>query len=313
MNIASSCQETVPQLLRACEPLFGQWRIQDFLGSGSFACVYSVERQDKPGKWISALKVIPLLPGLVDPEHPDKSLRRMISKSTQEITTLYQLGNHSNVVGLQNFQIMRFPPHRKTVLICIMMDYLPLTLQDILGQGPVGLTRGIEILNDCLNGLAYIHDRDTLHRDIKPANIFLDEQGQAKIGDFGIARPLMGMLRDKTIVGTPLYMAPELFFNPGDEVYGTTTDIYALGLVAYRTFYGGLPFEGDSASTMESISRRMKGEPITCPPGLPPELSSILTKALAYDPGQRFQSAKRFKEALEAVRLNPPGKSDSPI
>jgi serine/threonine protein kinase len=106
--------------------------------------------------------------------------------------------------------------------------------------GRIGSDKAAEIGRGLCAGLAAAHDKGVLHRDLKPANVLIDENGRVKLADFGLAA---GELPDATgIVGTPAYMAPELF--DGSSAATVRSDIYALGLVLYELFTGKPAFSG---------------------------------------------------------------------
>lgn len=160
----------------------------------------------------------------------------------------------------------------------------------------------LHIMLQLLDGLAYSHRHNIVHRDIKPANIFLVEgSGQVKITDFGIARidgSELTLAGD--MMGTPAYMAPEQF--RGQTVDGRA-DLFSAGVVLYELLTGERPFAGGTVTAlMHSVLSMEPLLPSQRNSALPPLFDQVLTKALAKEPGQRYQTAEEFKTALKAVK-----------
>ena len=166
---------------------------------------------------------------------------------------------------------------------------------------PLKLQSKLDIIVDVLMGLSYAHKHGIIHRDIKPANIRVGEDGHAKIMDFGVAHLASSdMTRTGLVVGTPSYMAPEQVMG-GKAVPGT--DLFAVGAVLYHLITGSKPFEGP---TLQSLFYRIVTDmpkPLDeVRPGLPSSLNTILQKAMAKDPADRYPTALDMANAIIAVR-----------
>jgi protein phosphatase len=160
-----------------------------------------------------------------------------------------------------------------------------------------------------LKGLAALHHLDIVHRDIKPANLHLDSAGKLRILDLGVARcPLLDVRDADAQPGTPSYMAPELFAGAEAD---TRTDLYALGTMLYHLLTRKYPY-----GEIEPFQRPRFGEP--APPGryrpdLPPWLDNVILKAVARDPGERFETAEEMRLALERGEANPLVRRRAPL
>ncbi len=157
--------------------------------------------------------------------------------------------------------------------------------------------------SSCRSCLAvrFAHRRGIIHRDIKPHNVILDEEGRAKVTDFGIARAgASDMTLTGSIMGTAQYLSPE---QAQGHAVSETSDLYAVGVVLYELLTGSVPFEGESAVTI--ALKQVSAEP-TPPsqrnPEVTPALDAVVMRSLAKDPLARFASADEFIAALQQAR-----------
>ena len=173
------------------------------------------------------------------------------------------------------------------------------SLQALLDQRQsFPLPRVLRLMEQACSALEFAHQRLVVHRDIKPANLMLTQDDQLKITDFGTAKILqMGATQTATVIGTPSYMSPEQI--KGNPVDGRS-DIFALGVILYELVTGQKPFPGDNVTTV--IYRVMNEEPIPprqIDPSIHPGLAAVITRALAKDPADRFQSCREMSQALQ--------------
>jgi serine/threonine-protein kinase len=187
----------------------------------------------------------------------------------------------------------------------ISMEYVRgLTLRSMLEQsGRLPYSAGLRLARQMTSGLAAAHAQAILHRDIKPENVILDALGNAKIMDFGLARPVSRLTPGQTqagfIVGTPHYLAPEQLEGKEPD---TRADVYACGVVLFEVFTGHLPFGG--ANAMEIILAHLK-EPPASPrqywAETPPALERLLMRCLEKSPEARFADAGELGRELDRL------------
>jgi len=162
----------------------------------------------------------------------------------------------------------------------------------------------VRIMSEMLDALDHAHAQGVVHRDMKPANLILLENGRVKVADFGIARVEASELTQTgTVLGTPTYMSPEQFM--GHPVDGRS-DLFSCGVILYQLLTGEKPFTGESTTTI--MYKVLREEPV--PPSqlnlsLSPALDAVMKKALAKNPGERFQSGREFAQALQAAVAAP--------
>ncbi len=173
------------------------------------------------------------------------------------------------------------------------------TLSSVLKQGPLEPERAAGIAASVAAALDFAHRRGVIHRDVKPGNVLIDDRGQVKVADFGIARAI-GTSEDLTqtgsVMGTATYFSPEQAQGyPVDP----RSDVYSLGVVLYEMATGRAPFKGDNPV---SIAYKHVQEPPPRPtslnPAIPAALEAIMLKAMAKEPAGRYQSAEDMRADL---------------
>ena len=189
----------------------------------------------------------------------------------------------------------------------ISMEYVRgITLKHLLEQsGRLPLSAGLRLARQLCRGLWAAHSQAVLHRDIKPENLIIEPNGNVKLMDFGIARPIQRGPANQTqpgsLIGTPFYLAPEqLEGTEPDE----RADIYACGVVFYEIFAGCLPYPA-KGNVMDIIRIKMSEEP-TPPsehwPTMPNALEAIIMRCLERDREMRFKDAETLLKELEILR-----------
>ena len=200
------------------------------------------------------------------------------------IVTVFDVGEHSN----RPFIAMEYVPGETLAAL-------------IRRQAPLLLTDKLAVLEDLCAGLHFAHQAGILHRDIKPANIILDVSGTLKILDFGLARAKdSNITQSGDQLGTLNYMSPEQVV--GDRL-DQRTDVYAVGAVAYELVSYKKAFAGTVPDGAIFRILNTTPEPLaTVVPGIDPEIPKIIERAMAKDPGQRYQDLEALRLDLSAVR-----------
>ncbi|MDR0273228.1 MAG: serine/threonine protein kinase [Clostridiales bacterium] len=295
------------------EPFFGSWRITKTLGEGSFGKVFEIKREDFDEIYKSALKVITVpqseseLKSIMNNGMDDISateyFRSVVKEIVSEFVLMSKLKGNSNVVSYEDHQVIQ---HEGKIGwdILIRMELLT-SLPDYARDNALKHRDVIKLGIDICNALELCQKRNIIHRDIKPENIFVSEDGYYKLGDFGIARTIEKAGSGLSKKGTYTYMAPEIYKGGG---YGSSVDIYSLGIVMYRLLNGNrAPFlppypEKISPSDMDaSLIKRMSGEKFPAPAGAEGRLAEIILKACSYNPAERYSSPIQMRQELEAV------------
>jgi serine/threonine-protein kinase len=169
-------------------------------------------------------------------------------------------------------------------------------------------------LRDAASALDAAHEAGVVHRDVKPANMLLDEGGRLALADFGIARLALEDQLTATgqVLGTAAYISPEQAMG---EPATAASDRYALGVVAYELLTGERPFKAEHfAAQARAHVEDTPPRPSQRNPRLPPGVDAVLGKALAKEPGDRWESASAFVDELERVLTPPaPKRPASPV
>ena len=182
------------------------------------------------------------------------------------------------------------------------LEWLPGgTLEDRLAHGPLPLDETHRVAAGMAAGLAHLHSRGLVHRDLKPANVLFDEEGRAKLGDFGLARSTAGagtLTEAGTVLGTAAYISPE---QAAGEPAVPASDVYSFGVILFRMLTGALPFTADNAVALVNMHRHEPAPAVEAlQPDAPPELAALTAATLRKDPAERPADGAALLAALGA-------------
>jgi len=264
----------------------GRYYIKELLGRGGMAAVYRAA--DTVLQRDVALKIL-------YPHYSDDPA--VVERFKREAVTAASLA-HPHIVAV-------YDVGEQEGMVFIAMQLLTgRTLQDRLQEsGTLRLDEVLDVLAPVAEALDYAHGRGVIHRDVKPGNIFLSDAAEGPgvlLTDFGIAKQLAapGLTTTGALIGTPDYMAPEQI--AGGPV-GPPSDVYALGMLAYRALTGRRAFDGSVQDVLLGHLHGHLTPPSRLNPALPPGLDAVLARATARDPNDRYQSAGAFVRDLRLV------------
>lgn len=268
----------------------GRYQIEELLGQGGMSAVYKAT--DPNLRRVVAVKII----------HPHLSGdQEFVRRFEEEAAAVAQL-RHPNIIQVHDFS------HDGSTYF-IVFEFIPgESLQAWLkrlnesGQ-QMAYEEAASLAADIADALDYAHEQGLIHRDVKPANVMINVRRQPILMDFGIAKIVGGTQHTATgaVLGTARYMAPEQI--RGQRV-DARSDIYSLGVMLFEMVSGRPPFEAESAMTLMMMHVQ---DPVPdlgqLRPDVPAELTSIINKALAKDPANRFATAAELATALRQVDL----------
>src|SRR6201997_4879164 len=248
----------------------GRYRVISRVGSGGMADVYLAHDQ-LLGREV-AVKVL---------HHHFAEDQEFVERFKRGASSAAAL-SHPNIVGI-------FDRGEWNGTYYIAMEYVAgRSLKALVRErGPMDPRQSIDIVIQILSAARFAHKRGVIHRDLKPHNVILDEDGRARVTDFGIARAgASDMTMTGSIMGTAQYLSPEQAQGFAGR---DASALYSVGVILYELVTGTVPFEGDSAVAIafKQVSAAPR-PPSELNPAIPPSLDAVVLRALAKDPAARY-------------------------
>lgn len=313
MKICPVCERKYPDKMTLCsadaavlqrmeDPLIGatlagKYKIEKLIKMGGMGAVYR-GRHVMMEKTVAIKVLRPALAG-------DDAIVARFSREAKAASRI----SHPHAVSVTDFG------EAENGVVFLVMEYLDghTLKEEIAKQGPLSLERAVEIVRQVAGALDVAHDQGVIHRDLKSENIMLvNHTGAewAKVLDFGIAKILQSaggtapeITHANLVVGTPQYMSPEQCSQSGQ--LDARSDVYSLGIIVHEMLTGRLPFTGESATVI--MMKQVQDAPpsvLASREGLPAAVDSVIKRALAKQPVDRFQSAGELSAALADAASN---------
>ena len=289
------------------------WNVTRLLGEGSYGKVFEIERSEFGQTYRAALKVITVPQSSAEVRsvisegmsvsQAEAYFHGIVEELMHEFSIMFKLKGTANIVSCEDLRVLEHPDGIGWDIL-IRMELLHPLLPYVY-EHPMARRDIIRLGIDICKALELCQRYNIIHRDIKPENIFISDNGDYKLGDFGIARTIERTTSGLSKKGTYSYMAPEVYIG---KKYGFSVDTYSLGLVLYRMLNKNRgPFlpQPPEAITYDNreqaLARRMSGEPLPRPFYGEGRLGEIVLKACAFDPKDRYSSPQQLRQELEAI------------
>ena len=278
---SATSSDSHPSASKKSQKTVGGYRLIKLLGEGGMGRVH--QAADESGRMV-AIK-------LLSPE---------LSRSPEALDRFKLEGVIASAISHPNCVFVHRADEDAGTPFIAMELMTGQTLKDIVSKrGPLPYAEAIPLILQSIDGLIEAHSRGMIHRDVKPANCYLDDQGNVKIGDFGLARSLVSdseLTRTGSFLGTPLYASPEQILG---EKVDEQSDIYSLAATIYFLLAGKAPFESPHATQV--IAKIVSADPPTFVEAgvqIPKKLEQVVLRGLARDRSKRYANFHEFRDEL---------------
>lgn len=282
--------------MRSGERINDRYRIEQQIGSGGMANVYRAH--DEILNRTVAIKVL-----RSEFSHNEQFIRRF-EREAHAATSL----NHPNIVAIYDVG------DERDIYYIVMEHVDGMTLKQYLQEEYISVDEALRIMGQICDAIDHAHANRIIHRDIKPQNMMIDQSGNVKVTDFGIAVAMSNatLTHTMSVLGSVHYFSPE---QARGKFADEKSDIYSLGTVLYELVTGRVPFIGETPVAV--ALQHLQDDPIRpmdLNPNIPQALENCIMQALAKSPGARHASVAAFKKdcmtALDLERANEPKRSN---
>lgn len=263
----------------------GEYLIMDTIGLGAMSTVFRARDGTRHEVAMKVVRAGPHVSATVMERFRREAEASKILRPHPHIVTVYATGQE----GPYHYIVMQLIRNHRT-------------LESVLAQNEMRLEDLVRLVIKVAGALHYAHEHRIVHRDVKPSNIMLDEFGEPRLTDFGVAelQDWPNCTVDGALTGTPLYMAPE---QARGERAGPASDQYALAVVLYEALTGEFPYPIQHFAPVQQVLEAIRAATPRSPrrhrPGISPALEAVILKALAREPGDRYPDAQSFARDLE--------------
>ena len=261
--------------------LVGGYRLLRELGRGGMGVVFEAE-QEATGRRV-AIKLLP-----TNVRRTDATVRRFMQEGELAASLSHPRSTFVYTAGEDEGQFF------------IVMELMTGgTLKDLVQrEGRLSVELAVDYTLDVIEGLEAAHIAGVIHRDVKPSNCFLDQQGRAKVGDYGLSKSLVSnaaLTQTGAFMGTPQFAAPEQI--RGGRI-DESTDVYAVGATLFCLITGQPPFEGDATRVIAGIASDAAPRVRSVVTDVPKQLDRAIAQTLEKDPARRPASLARLRQSL---------------
>jgi formylglycine-generating enzyme required for sulfatase activity len=271
--------------MRRAPARFGPWIVDAVLGEGSYGVVFGAHHAEQPTirravKWLA---------------NGDEEALARFRRESELLARI----EHRGIVRIHEVG----PPGGPLYFAMDLVEGR--SLRGLLAESPEGipLERALELVEEIALAVGAAHAASILHRDLKPANVLVDEEGHARVVDFGLAvsGDVERLTKTGTLMGTLGYMAPEQL--QGDRAaIGPHSDVYSIGVILHELLTGRRLFDGPP---LEALGQRLSGSRPRVRkirPDLPAAVDDLIDRALEPEPSRRFADGRAFAAAVSALR-----------
>lgn len=296
--------------------IWNDWELTEKIGQGTYGIVYKAYKKEKNKTIYSAIKHISIpktqekIKDYIEKGYIKttkdvlKYYKELVDSINIEMEIMQELNNNKNIVNYQEKLIKEKENGELGYDIYIRMELLT-SLNNYINKNELKEKDVIKIGQDIGTALQICYEHNILHKDVKTSNIFIDEFGNYKLGDFGVAEKIKNNTYEIKKRGSYNFMSPEMY---KEETIDISNDIYSLGIVMYRLLNNkNVPFIDKNTIVIEindekeAFIKRIKGEEIPNIEGISEKLMNVIKKACSYDKTKRYKTPSEILEDLKKI------------